>query len=148
MDVGVVVDSSSSVTRDNFEIVKAFLQNLVDKLHVSDRMTHLGIIHYNHFAFLDWDFNAVQAQNAAAANASIGNMKYSPGGTRTDRAMDRAMSALFNYLHGERANVPHVLLVITDGKTSRRSKKYPEVLKPYKVMKLNKTRIEAQLHPY
>ena len=148
MDVGVVVDSSSSVTRKNFDIVKNFLKKLVDMMHVSDNMTHFGVIHYNHRAYLDWDFNSTQAKNSDALKESIDGLEYRPGGTRTDIAMDSAILYLFKAAHGQRPNVPLVLLVITDGRTSGRSKKYSIVLKPFKVMKLNKTRIKAQLYPY
>ncbi|XP_078373834.1 coadhesin-like [Oculina patagonica] len=129
MDVGIIVDSSSSVRRDNYEHVKTFLIDLVDKMHVSHRMTHVGIIHYNHRAFLDWDFNADVAQNLVALKKAIQNLKYQPGGTRTDRGIEMASKEL---LPEDRPDVPHVLLVITDGKTSRRSKKYKDVLKPFK----------------
>lgn len=142
MDVGVVVDSSSSVRRDNYETVKKFLINLVDQMHVSQRMTHVGIIHYNHRAYLDWDFSSNRAQNAAALKKAIMDLKYQPGGTRTDLGMGLASNEMFKVAHGERPNVPHVLLVITDGKTSRRSKKYKDVLQPFMVInRLRSSRI-------
>ena len=137
MDVGIVVDSSSSVRRDNYETVKNFLIALVDKMHVSHRMTHVGIIHYNHKSFLDWDFSADKAQNAAALKEAIKNLKYEPGGTRTDRGMELASKEMFQSKRGERPNVPHVLLVITDGKTSPRSKDYKYVVEPFQVIKFN-----------
>ena len=135
MDVGIVIDSSSSVRSDNFEEVKKFLIHLVGKMHVSHRMTHVGVIRYNHKAFLDWDFSSDRAQNAANLKAAISQLAYKPGGTRTDRALETANKDLFEQNHGERPDVPHILLVITDGKTSSRSKPYQEVLAPFKVTK-------------
>ena len=135
MDVGIVVDSSSSVRRDNFEKLKRFLVDLVDKMHVSHSKTHVGVIHYNHRPFLDWDFMADVAQNAEKLKAAILALRYRPGGTRTDRAMDKAIEAMFKVAHGERPNVPHVLLVITDGKTNPGSKAYQDVVRPFEVMK-------------
>ena len=133
MDVGIVVDSSSSVRRDNFERVKDFLIALVDKLHVSHRMTHVGMIRYNHRAFLDWSLSSFKAESPAALKVAIKSMSYQPGGTRTDIAMDKAWSGIFKAGSGERPDVPHILLVITDGKTSKRSRKYEEVVKPFVV---------------
>ena len=135
MDVGIIVDSSSSVRRDNFEIVKKFLIALVDKMHVSSRTTHMGVIHYNHNSYLDWNFNSDVAKNAAALKNAIKKLKYQPGGTRTDKGLDLAAKEMFKVGKGERPDVPHVMLVITDGKTSKRSKKYVEVLKPFVVIK-------------
>ena len=133
MDIGIVIDSSSSVRRDNYDKVKAFLIQLVDKMHVSHRMSHVAVIHYNHRAYLDWDFNSDRAKNAAALKEAILKLKYQPGGTRTDKALDKSKSEMFKDAHGQRPGVPHVLFVITDGKTSSRSKPYQEVLKPFKV---------------
>lgn len=131
MDVGIVVDSSSSVRRDNFEKVKQFLVNLVSKLHVSHSNTHVGVIHYNHRPLLDWDFKADVAQNPEKLKAGILALRYRPGGTRTDRAMDLAGKAIFKVAHGERLNVPHIMLVVTDGKTNPGSKAYQDVVKPF-----------------
>jgi len=133
MDIGIVIDSSSSVRRDNYEKVKTFLTQLVDKMHVSHRMSHVAVIHYNHRAYLDWDFNSDRAKNAAALKEAILNLKYQPGGTRTDKALDKSKEEMFKDDHGQRPDVPHVLFVLTDGKTSSRSKSYQEVLKPFKV---------------
>ena len=133
MDVGIDIDSSSSVRRQNYEKVKAFLIQLVDKMHISHRMTHVAVIHYNHKAYLDWDFKSDRAQNAVALKKAILNLKYQPGGTRTDIAMDKSMEEMFKVDHGQRPDVPHVLFVLTDGKTSSRSKPYKNVLKAYKV---------------
>ena len=134
MDVGIVVDSSSSVRNNNYEKVKQFLIDLVDKLHVSYRTTHVGVIHYNHRPFLDWNFSDDRAQNAQLLEKAINALKYQPGGTRTDRAMDLAWEELFKPGKGGRPNVPYMLLVITDGKTSSSSKEYALVLKPFKVI--------------
>ena len=137
MDIGIIIDSSSSVRRDNYEKVKAFLSLLVDKMHISYRLSRVAVLHYNHRANLDWDFNSDRAiyiaKNAAALKKAILNLKYQPGGTRTDKALDKSKEEMFKVDQGQRHDVPHVLFVLTDGKTSSRSKPYQEVLKPFKV---------------
>ena len=133
MDIGIVIDSSSSVRRDNYEKVKAFIIQLAGKLHISNRMSHLAVIHYNHRAFLDWDFKSDRAKNPAALKEAILHLRYHPGGTRTDKALEKSKEEMFTVKHGLRPDVPHVLFVLTDGKTSSRSKPYREVLKPFKV---------------
>lgn len=55
MDVALVIDSSSSVRRENFDKVKEFLVKLVDELDIDDRKTHVGVVRYNHKANLLWD---------------------------------------------------------------------------------------------
>ena len=95
----------------------------------------MGFIHYNHKAYLDWNFENDVAQNETLLAAAIIHVTYNPGGTRTDKALEMALSKLFTCEGGVRSNVPHVLIVITDGKTSKRSKEYKDVLGPFKVIK-------------
>lgn len=64
---------------------------------------------------------------------AILDIQFKPGGTRTDLGMEMAGDLLFKGA-GARPSVPHVLLVLTDGKTSiNKSKKYPEVIKSLRV---------------
>lgn len=85
LDLGIVIDSSSSVREKNFDKVKTFLVNLVDDLKVSKAKTHVAAIHYNHYSYVDWDFNKVDYQNPNALKAAILKIPYQPGGTRTDK---------------------------------------------------------------
>ncbi|XP_022795168.1 coadhesin-like [Stylophora pistillata] len=132
MDVGIIIDSSSSVRRLNFEKVKAFLVQLVDKLDVDPSMTHVGVIHYNHRSFLDWGLNSEIAQNSALLEQALMKLGYKPGGTRTDRAILKATNELMKDSEGMRPGIPHVILVLTDGKTSSRSIPYPKALEKAK----------------
>ena len=137
MDVAIIVDTSSSVSRRNFETVKTFLSNLVSGLPVSYGMAHVSVISYNHRPYLDWDFRSNNAQNLPALREAIRKLKYKGGGTRTDKAMELAAAKVFKPSGGDRSYAPNILLVVTDGKTSSRSKSYPVVLKPLKVISYN-----------
>lgn len=128
----MIIDSSSSVRRLNFEKVKAFLVQLVDKLDVDPSMTHVGVIHYNHRSFLDWGLNSEIAQNSALLEQALMKLGYKPGGTRTDRAILKATNELMKDSEGMRSGIPHVILVLTDGKTSSRSIPYPKALEKAK----------------
>ncbi|XP_068756342.1 matrilin-2-like isoform X2 [Montipora capricornis] len=131
MDVAIVVDTSSSVKRVNFEVVKTFIEKLVEQMPISSRMSHVAIVSYNHRAYKNWDFLSNNAQYLPSLQEAVSKLNYRPGGTRTDRGMSKA-SELFSPDEGARRDVPHVLIVITDGKTSPKSKPYSEVLKPLK----------------
>ena len=49
--------------------------------------------------------------------------------------MEMAAEMMFKPEKGDRTDVPNVLVVITDGRTSPGSKKYEDVLKPLVVIK-------------
>ena len=135
--MAIVVDTSSSVSRRNFDIVKTFLNQLVSGLPVSNRMTHVSVIRYNHRPYLDWDFRSNNAQYLPALREAIRKLRYKGGGTWTDKALELAAAKVFKPSGGERSYAPNILLVVTDGKTNPKSKPYPVVLKPLKVISYN-----------
>lgn len=134
MDVGIILDSPGSVGSYHYEITKNFSADLVDKM-LSKGATHVDVIHYNQNAYLDWNFDSDFATNVDALKEGIKQLPYHRGGTRTDRALEKARNDMFISGNGARPDAPHVLLVFTDGKTNAGSKKYEDVLKPLVVIK-------------
>ena len=133
MDLVIVMDSSSSVRRKNFEVMKKFAIDLVSKMNVSKDTTHVSVLHYNHEPHADWNLTDYRARNASALKDALKNVDYSGGGTRTDLALETAIGFLVRSVPPRSVpprSVPQVVIVITDGKTSRKSKKYKDVLKP------------------
>ena len=143
MDLVIVMDSSSSVRRKNFEVMKKFVIHLVSKMNVSKDTTHVSVLHYNHEPHADWNLTDYRARNASALKDALKNVDYSGGGTRTDLALETAIGFLVRSVPPRSVppqsvpprsvpprSVPQVVIVITDGKTSRKSKKYKDVLKP------------------
>jgi len=56
-------------------------------------------------------------QNVDEIKSSVFKIKYYAGGTRIDLGLKKSHQ-LFSDGNGRRANVPHVLLVVTDGKSN------------------------------
>lgn len=133
MDVGIILDSSRTVGRYNFEILKRALAKFTDYFHVSKEGTHFGFIHYNENASLDFDFADSSLYNSGALKEKIMDIKYDPGLTRTDKALRLADERLFTDRGGVRKDVPKFLIVITDGKTSEGSLPYINFTAPLKV---------------
>lgn len=75
-------------------------------------------------------------------------IKYSRGGTRTDRALILANTGLYSAQGGYRDNLPNVLFVLTDGKTNRGSKPYSIVLGPLLVRTLVNTFFFSEVYMY
>ena len=63
-------------------------------------------------------------------------LSHSPGGTRTDLALKMAEEKVFCDSCGVRPEVPKVLIVITDGKSSYSSKSMTQASKGLKVWSL------------
>ena len=83
MDVGLIVDSSSSVQRKNFEDVKKFLVEFVTILKNLNVQTHIGLIRYNHKPQLIFNFK--EQQSLHHIQEKLGNMTYSPGIDNIDK---------------------------------------------------------------
>ena len=50
---------------------------------------------------------------------AVSNISYYTGGTDLDEGLKESREKLFSAKHGMRANVPHVLLAFTDGKSGK-----------------------------
>ena len=133
LDVGLILDGSGSVHRDNFKKALEFLSDLVGHLVVSSQGTHVGAIVYNSVASLKFNLAKSEYHTLPKLQEAIKKLGYPGGGTRTDLAIDMAASDIFSAAGGDRADVENVLIVLTDGKTSSRSRAYKDVLKPLQV---------------
>lgn len=81
--------------------------------------THVGVVSFSSSAKTEILFSA--EQNVKAIKASILNITYYTGSTRIDLGLQKCRKELFTAGGGMRSNVPQVLLVITDGKSTGKS---------------------------
>ena len=122
MDVGILIDSSSGVTADEFKRLKSFVLQLVNSINKKFSNVHFGIIAYSDKPDL---VMSLQSVNRIKAKSIIDDVKYSPGGHRTDLAMLYASQKLFCPKGCEdRPEVENVLIVFTSEKTDAESLPY------------------------
>ncbi|XP_048582478.1 integrin alpha-M-like [Nematostella vectensis] len=95
-------------------------------MNISAQGSHLGLVEYSSSASRVLSFRFTQ--KAADINREIDAIKFTGGETRTD---------LFTNSAGGRENVPDVLIVMTNGRTSQGSLPYKDVMKPLKKKKVN-----------
>lgn len=77
--------------------------------------THVGVVSFSSNAKIEILFSA--QQNVDEIKSSVFKIKYYAGGTRIDLGLKKSRQ-LFSADSGRRANVPHVLLAVTDGKSN------------------------------
>ncbi|KAI4897608.1 hypothetical protein NFI96_009506, partial [Prochilodus magdalenae] len=114
LELVFVIDSSESVGPKNFEMVKDFINALIDRLSVSREATRVGVVLYSHVDMVVVSLQ--QLLDQAAVKAAVRNMPYLGEGTFTGRAIRRA-TRLFQ---ASRPGVRKVAVVITDGLADRR----------------------------
>ncbi|XP_065057183.1 coadhesin-like [Rhopilema esculentum] len=120
IDLGIIMDASTSVKRSNYNKVKIFIKELSEDFEISKTGTHFGILHYSGSAKLDFTMRDSQYYNRINLKAKIDSIPYSYGSTRTDRAL-RLADQQFFCSGCNPAGRPQVLLVITDGNTNKGS---------------------------
>lgn len=131
-DLGLVIDGSGSVGNYGFAQTKMFLLQLIRQFTVGADATHFGVIVYSDSPELINRFSDAMYYFPIQLKLRILGLEFPDGATRTDKALKMAGAKL--YAPGEyRDQVPHVLVVITDGNSEEGSEPYKQVLKPLKV---------------
>ena len=119
LDIGIVLDKSRSINKENLERVIEFLADLVRKFKPAPDGDHFGLITFDKFTRLVFNFSDSEYYSLDSLEKKIESEpteKAEYVGTRTDLALIMARDELFTQAGGDRQNSPNVMLVLTDGK--------------------------------
>lgn len=108
MDFMFVVDSSSSITPNDFNIQKEFLTEIV-KQYNSSETANFGLVRFSSSASVVIELASVSGEGLIAA---INAVPYEPGSTNTAAGIRLAMQ---QFILNGRPQVPQVMIVLTDG---------------------------------
>lgn len=114
-DVVFLIDGSKSVRPENFELVKKWMIQIVDKLDVSDRNTHVGLVQYS--SAVKQEFPLSKYNNKKDIKEAIKRMAYMERGTMTGQALGFLVDKSFSIGQGARPAAPKVGIVFTDGRS-------------------------------
>ena len=121
VDMVFVLDASTSVTEFNFQVVKDFLIDFLSEASIDDGSVRVGIITFSDDDYLQFHLNA--HGDRASLNRAIDSMPYRQGSTNTADALLTMRSEMFTAANGDRAGVPNVAIVITDGVSNINSRR-------------------------
>ncbi|XP_036394931.1 collagen, type XXVIII, alpha 1b [Megalops cyprinoides] len=114
LELVFVIDSSESVGPENFNMVKDFVNTLIDRVSVSREATRIGVVLYSHINVL---VSSLQQQSSRDdIKAAVRRMPYLGEGTFTGSAIQLA-NQIFQ---AARPGVRKVEIVITDGQADKR----------------------------
>ncbi|XP_078410991.1 matrilin-4 [Cetorhinus maximus] len=118
IDLVFVIDGSKSVRPENFELVKKFVNNVVDSLDISTQGTRVGLVQYS--SRVRTEFPLGQHTTAVALKKAVNDMVYMEKGTMTGLALKHMVENIFTEAGGARPeaeSLPRVGVVFTDGRS-------------------------------
>ncbi|KAJ0069114.1 hypothetical protein NL108_018061 [Boleophthalmus pectinirostris] len=118
IDLVLVIDGSKSVRPQNFELVKKFVNQVVDSLDVSAHGTRVGLVQYSSRVRTEFPLNMYHT--ADEIKAAVMKVEYMEKGTMTGLALKHMLENSFSEAEGARPaarNIPRIGLVFTDGRS-------------------------------
>ena len=114
-----VIDTSGSIGRDNFQLIREFTANLTIELIHNFPGSAVGVILFASNAHVE--FNLQAHTNLSELLTAIADLPYNGGGTNTAEALTLLRSATLNDMLRLRDNSSKVAIVITDGRSNDQS---------------------------
>ncbi|KAM8953803.1 collagen alpha-1(XII) chain [Pelodytes ibericus] len=115
-DVVLLVDGSYSIGIANFAKVRAFLEVLVKSFDISPNKVQISLVQYSRDPFTEFTLNKFDTIEEILQ--AVNTFPYRGGSTNTGKAMTYVREKVFVESKGARPNVPRVMILITDGKSS------------------------------
>ncbi|XP_075284352.1 uncharacterized protein LOC142362173 [Opisthocomus hoazin] len=115
-DIGFLVDESSSIGQSNFNKVKDFLFRIVSYFpKIGPEGTQVAVAQYSEEPRAAFHFNQHRDRNSALK--AIKGLHYAGGNTKTGRGIAYMLKELFQSSRGMRPDFPHMLVLMTDGRS-------------------------------
>nr|KAG5702882.1 hypothetical protein BaRGS_019101 [Batillaria attramentaria] len=114
-DLVLLVDSSSSVGREDFEHLEDFIKDLVVQLPVGQDQVQVGLVQFSGHPSLEFPLNMYS--DRLSVLKAVDTLQFMGGGTNTGDAIDYVTSNVYTADGGARTDVPRVAVVITDGQS-------------------------------
>ncbi|KAJ3609661.1 hypothetical protein NHX12_024177 [Muraenolepis orangiensis] len=117
-DLAFILDTSSSVGKENFEKIRQWVANLVESFDVGADKTRVAVVRYSDRPTLE--FNLGRYKSLGEVQRAAGNIRYIGGNTMTGDAISYTTQNVFVERNGARARakgIQRVAILVTDGRS-------------------------------
>lgn len=113
VNLGFLIDGSSSVGDANFKLVLSFLSSIARNFDISDIGSRIGAVQFTYDQRLEFGFSDYTKKDEALR--ALQNIQYLSGGTATGDAITYAMENLFQ--PRSMGTGKNFLIIVTDGQS-------------------------------
>ncbi|XP_010154423.1 PREDICTED: collagen alpha-3(VI) chain [Eurypyga helias] len=116
-DIIFLVDSSWSIGKEHFQLVREFLYDVVKALDVGGNDFRFALVQFSGNPHTEFQLNTYPSTRDVLSH--IANMPYMGGGTKTGKGLEYLFENHLTKAAGSRASegVPQVIIVLTDGRS-------------------------------
>ncbi|XP_053564937.1 collagen alpha-1(XX) chain [Bombina bombina] len=114
-DIVLLVDSSWSVGRINFRLIKNFILGILSPLYISREKIRIGLSQYSGEPQTEWDLNTYSTKTEVLE--AVRRLKYKGGNTYTGLALTHVLEENLRAASGSRNTAGKLLVLLTDGKS-------------------------------
>ncbi|NXG68813.1 CO6A3 protein, partial [Baryphthengus martii] len=116
-DIIFLVDSSWSIGKEHFQLVREFLYDVVKALDVGGNDFHFALVQFSGNPHTEFQLNTYPSTQDVLSH--ITNMRYMGGDTKTGKGLEYLIENHLTKAAGSRASegIPQVIIVLTDGRS-------------------------------
>lgn len=117
-DLVFILDTSSSVGKENFEKIRQWVANLVESFDVGAEKTRVAVVRYSDRPTTE--FNLGRYKTLEEVKRAAGNIRYLGGNTKTGDAISFTTNNIFTERAGTRPaskGIQKVAILLTDGRS-------------------------------
>lgn len=117
MDLGILMDSSFSISPSLWEVEKSIVVTLMDKLDIHPLGTHMSVMTFNTAVDFPVPFNGYK--DRVELKRKVAELPYHTGWSRIDLGLTAVKNQMYVPQAGVRnlKEVPRVLVILTNGNT-------------------------------
>ena len=116
IDLVFVLDSSGSIRRDRWDIIREFTVNVTNSLTIGPVDSLVGVIVFSGNVRLE--FNLMEHTSAATLIPALRNLPFLDSTTNTGGALELLLSGAQDGTMGLRDARAHIAIVLTDGRST------------------------------